>query len=130
MKGRSRRQQEAWRRLELILAVRSGELTVTDAARVLGISRKSYYQWENRGLAAMLAALENQDPGRPAQPGDPEKEQMHRRIRDLRQENHLLKQTLEIRALLGRLGPNRAAAGTVRGKKGGGKPKGRPPPKR
>jgi hypothetical protein len=29
------------------------------------VSRKTFYQWENKALAAMAGALEDKDPGRP-----------------------------------------------------------------
>jgi DNA-directed RNA polymerase specialized sigma24 family protein len=60
-------------RAEVILQVRSGRITATEAAHLLGISRKTYYQWEQRALSGMLAGLENRPPGRPltAKP-DPE----------------------------------------------------------
>jgi len=36
-----------------------------EAAKELGVSRKTYYQWEQRGLDAMLKALQEKEPGRP-----------------------------------------------------------------
>jgi DNA-binding XRE family transcriptional regulator len=40
----------AQRRAEIIVQVQSGQLTATEAARQLGVSRKTYYQWERRAL--------------------------------------------------------------------------------
>lgn len=40
-------------------------MSALEAARQLGISRKSYYKWERRGLAAMIEALGNREQGRP-----------------------------------------------------------------
>ena len=42
----------ARQRAQLIMQVRSGVLTAEAAARQLGISRKTYYKWERRALAA------------------------------------------------------------------------------
>jgi DNA-directed RNA polymerase specialized sigma24 family protein len=39
------------------MQVRSGLLSAQEAARQLGISRKTYYKWERRALAAMVEAL-------------------------------------------------------------------------
>lgn len=70
-------------RAALILEVRSGRLTATEAARQMGLSRKSYYQWEQRALEAMMEALEAQAPGRPKGTLDPEKEKLQRRVKEL-----------------------------------------------
>jgi transposase-like protein len=81
-------QEKARSKAAIIMAVRSKEITATEGARRLGISRKTYYQWENRGLQGMLQALEEQPPGRPENQTDPEKE-------TLQKENQKLKQELE-----------------------------------
>lgn len=52
--------------LESILQVRGGTLTALAAAQRLGFSRKTYYQWEDRALRGMLAALQPGHPGRPS----------------------------------------------------------------
>ena len=52
-------------RASIILQVRSGALSATAGAARLGISRKTYYEWEDRALQAMALALENHAPGRP-----------------------------------------------------------------
>ena len=54
--------------------MQAGQLTATAAAQQLGLSRKSYYQWEKRALAALLESQEEQPPGRPLKEADPEKE--------------------------------------------------------
>ena len=70
-------QEKARQRATIILKVRSGQITATQAAQELGISRQQYYQWEKRGLAAMLNALESQPSGRPKTPTtNPEKQAM------------------------------------------------------
>jgi len=55
---------------EVILKVRGGRMNASEAARALGISRKTYYKWERRGLAAMLEGLCERNSGRPASPVD------------------------------------------------------------
>ena len=76
----------ARRRAEVILKVRAGLLTATEAAKALGVSRKTYYQWENRGLQAMLEALSDRPTGRPAKETDPEKEALKRKVSNLEKE--------------------------------------------
>ena len=87
-------------RAAIILQVRSGALTVAEGAEHLGISRKTYYEWEDRALKAMALALENQAPGRPPVPVDAEKEELQRKIRDLEKKLVLAEQTIEVRDLL------------------------------
>jgi transposase len=67
----------AQQRAQLIMQVRRGLVSATEAARQLGISRKNYYKWERRGLAAMVEALGDRKPGRPSLQHGPEKEYPH-----------------------------------------------------
>ena len=48
----------ARQRAELIIQVRSGSLTAKAAAQQLGVSRKTYYKWEQRALEGILGALQ------------------------------------------------------------------------
>ena len=50
---------KARQRAEVIFKVRSGQMTATEGAQLLGISRQQYYQWEQRALQALLSAVEN-----------------------------------------------------------------------
>jgi transposase len=90
----------ARRRAELILKVRSGLMTATAAAAELGVSRKTYYEWENRGLSAMMAALEDRRTGRPRKTVDPEKEALKGQLKDLENRLEQTEQTLRIRQML------------------------------
>jgi hypothetical protein len=87
-------------RASIILQVRSGALTATEGAERLGISRKSYYEWEDRALQAMALALENHPPGRPSVPLDAEKEELQRKVRDLEKKLYLAEKTIEVKELL------------------------------
>jgi transposase len=91
---------KAQRRAELILQVRSGQMTATDAAQVLGISRQQYYEWERRALKALLTALEDQPTGRPKTPTDPEKEALQHRVQQLEQQVQLYEEKDQLRQLL------------------------------
>src|SRR5574341_1962230 len=90
----------ARQRAQLIMQARSGVLTAEAAARQLGISRKTYYKWERRALAAMVAALGNRGQGRPPQPRDPEKAALRRQTEALQTKLTVLEQTEQIRQLL------------------------------
>jgi transposase-like protein len=87
-------------RAALILQVRSGQLTVEQAARQLGISRQRYYQWEKRALAAMLSALEDQPKGRPKGESDPEKEMLQQRVTELEEQVQLFQEREQLRELI------------------------------
>jgi transposase len=90
----------ARQRAQLIMQVRSGVLSAQEAARQLGISRKTYYQWERRALAAMVEALGNREPGRPPRPLDPEKVALQRQTQELQAKLEVLEQTEQIRQRL------------------------------
>lgn len=65
---------EQWQRI--ILEVQAGRLNVTEAAAQMGVSRKTYYEKQERALTAMLQALKDRPTGRPVNPVDPEKEEL------------------------------------------------------
>lgn len=90
----------ARQRAQLIMQVRSGLLSAQKAARQLGISRKTYYKWERRALAAMVEALGNREQGRPPRPTDPEKEALQRQTEELQAKLQVLEQTARIRQAL------------------------------
>jgi len=87
-------------RASIILQVRSGALSATQGAERLGISRKTYYQWEDRALQAMALALENHLPGRPPLPLDAEKEELQKKVRELEKKLYLAEKTIEVKDLL------------------------------
>jgi hypothetical protein len=90
----------ARKRAEVIFAVRSGQITAEEGARRLGVSRKTYYEWENRALEAMTGALEDRASGRPATPKDEEKERLENEIAALQNELFVAKKTVEVRDML------------------------------
>ena len=87
----------ARKRVELIIQVQSGQITASEAARKLGISRKTYYKWEQRGLEALLGAVTDRSPGRPATPADPEKDAMEQSLSEMERQMRLAEQRAEIR---------------------------------
>ena len=90
----------ARKRALVILQVRSGALTATKGARLLGVSRKTYYEWEEKSLKAMALALENRPSGRPPVPVDQEKEALRERVRELEKKLDLAEKTIEVKELL------------------------------
>lgn len=94
-------QDLARQRAEIILQVRSGQLSATQAASQLGISRKSYYQWEQRAFKGMLEALETRSPGRPPAPQqDLETRRLRQQVEELENRLKLLTEVQQLRAML------------------------------
>jgi transposase len=84
----------------VILQVRSGVLTATEGAKRLGVSRKTYYEWEEKSLKAMALALENRSAGRPPVLVDEEKEGLRERVLELEKKLDLAEKTIEVKELL------------------------------
>ena len=93
-------QAQARKKAELILRVRAGLMTATEAARELGISRKTYYKWEQRGLAAMLEGLCERSSGRPPSASDGRSDQQQKKIRELEKELEQKRKAEELRRLV------------------------------
>src|SRR4030042_3186336 len=87
-------------RAMVILHVRSGALTAKEGAQLLGVSRKTYYEGEEKSLKAMALALENRPAGRPPVPIDEEKERLRERVRELEKKLNLAEKTIEVKELL------------------------------
>lgn len=96
--------------LKCILQVQTGLLTVTEAARQLGLSRKTYYEKEARFLQVALSSMVPRPTGRPATAAPTETER-------LRSENNQLRQQLEALELRIQLKERLARAETRAGKK-------------
>lgn len=107
----------ARKRAAVIFAVQAGQITAEDGARQLGVSRKTYYEWENRALQAMTGALENGTPGRPETPRDEEKERLQEKITELENELFVAKKTVEVRDMLHAYELHRAKKKASEGKK-------------
>jgi len=97
---RDKEQERARERALVMLRLRSGAMTAKQGAQALGVSRKTYYQWEERALKAMALALENHVAGRPCVSTDEEKESLRQRIRELEKKLDLAEKALEVKELL------------------------------
>lgn len=87
-----------WQRI--IMEVASGRLTATQAAEQMGVSRKTYYEKQERALTAMLEALKDRPTGRPGQPEDPDKEELLEELESSRKTQEVLVQKLRIQNVL------------------------------
>ena len=98
---REKERKLARERALVILQVRSGALTAREGAKRLGVSRKTYYEWEEKSLKAMALALENRPAGRPPAPMDEERERLQERIRELEKKLDLAEKAIQVKELLG-----------------------------
>lgn len=98
--SKSKDEERARQRAAVVFAVRSGQITVEEGARRLGVSRKTYYEWERRALQAMTEALEDRPPGRPNTPQDEEKQRLQEEITELQKKLFVAEKTVEVRDML------------------------------
>jgi len=87
-------------RTEMILKVRSGQMTAKAAAEALGVSRNTYYKWERKGLQAMLAAGQDEAAGRPSRQEAAEVKALRRKVKTLSAKLEEMAQTAELRLML------------------------------
>lgn len=87
-------------RAAVVFAVRSGQITAEEGARRLGVSRKTYYEWESRALQAMTEALQNRAAGRPTTLQDEEKKRLKQQVTDLQGKLFVAQKTQEVRDML------------------------------
>ena len=90
----------ARQRAELIIHVRSGKLTAKAAAQQLGVSRKTYYKWEQRALEGMVTALGERENGRPALERDAERERLREQVKALEEQLRNREQAMRIKEIL------------------------------
>ena len=86
--------------LLLIMRVEVGQLTASEAARQMGVSRKTFYQRAQRGLEGMAAALAPRPAGRPGNVRDTEKEALLTQLEQLQREKLELQRLIRVRELL------------------------------
>lgn len=96
---KSEADQKAKERMAVILMVRSGQITATEGAERLGMSRKTYYQWEKKALEGMLTSLLDGKTGRPKKATDPEKEGLNKEVKCLQQELAITQAKLRMMSL-------------------------------
>lgn len=87
-------------RAALILQVRSGRLSARAAAQQLGVSRKTYYQDEQRALQGMLQALQPGAPGRPRSRPNAELSRLRRQVAQLERDLLTTRQRAHLRLIV------------------------------
>jgi transposase len=87
----------------LILQVRAGQLTATEAARQMGVSRKTYYQWERRALRGLMQGLQPGQPGRPRAGPSPEVRRLRQKVKALEQQLETTEQVARLRQIVAQM---------------------------
>lgn len=87
-------------RYKLVVEVLAGVVSVSEAARRLGLSRVRFQSVMHRGLEGLLEGLRVKTPGRPERPSW-EKELREETLRLRRENEQLLKQAQRTERLLG-----------------------------
>lgn len=94
------------------MKVRCGLMTASQAADRLGVSRNTYYRWEQRGLTGLLTGVCNQKAGRPKKPD--QQLALEKQLADTLQEVEHLRQQLALKDLASKID---IGSGTNRPKK-------------
>ena len=90
-------QQTARLRAEMIMKVRCGLLTARQAADRMGVSRKTFYKWEQRGLNALLEHVTDQPPGRRSHPSDSRIQDLEKQLSRAHQQIELLNRKMALK---------------------------------
>ena len=99
--GKQLPENQARQRAEIIMKVRCGLMTATEAAHLLGVSRKTYYKWEQRGFTALLEGLQEQTGGRPEIPWQQRREaEVEKQLAQLQREKELLQKRMRLKDLV------------------------------
>ena len=82
------------------MKVRCGLLTARQAADRMGVSRKTFYKWEQRGLNALLDSVTDQPPGRRAHPSDDRRQILEKQLSEANREIELLNHKMALKDVL------------------------------
>ena len=84
----------------MIMKVRCGLLTARQAADRMGVSRKTFYKWEQRGISALLDGVTDQHPGRPPDPPDERCQILEKQLTEAQREIELLNRKMALKDVL------------------------------
>lgn len=94
---------ETKRRLRVILATVSGEMTVAQACEELSIGETRFFDLRRQALESALAGIEPGEPGRPAQTETPDAvkvKQLQKQLDDVKYELYTAKVKAELAAVM------------------------------
>ncbi len=79
------------------MKVRCGLMSATQAAAELGVSRKTYYKWERKGLAGLLESVCDRPAGRHPQGPKPRESLLGKQLEAMHRENEALRQRMALK---------------------------------
>ncbi len=79
------------------MKVRCGLMSATQAAAELGVSRKTYYKWERKGLTGLLESVGDRPAGRHRQGPDPRESLLEKQLEAMHRENEALRQRMALK---------------------------------
>ena len=97
---RTRRIFDPQQKITAVLSIWSERRTSAQAAERLGVSRKTFYKWEQRGLSALLDSVTDQPPGRPAHPPDDHRQWLEKQLNDANRQIDLLNRKMALKDVL------------------------------
>lgn len=97
--------ESARKRAQIIMKVNCGLMTATQAAKELNVSRKTYYKWEKKGLAALLGNVTDQKAGRPKAEQDPKQKDLEQKLAQALKETEVLRRKMELKDILADVKP-------------------------
>jgi transposase len=93
-------EKEAYLWMEKMIQVQAGNLTASEAASQLGVSRKTFYKHQGELLSVMLDKLTGLKNGRPQEEPDKKKEILLNRVDELEKQVDTLQCRLRIRQVI------------------------------
>ena len=66
----------------------------------MGVSRKTYYKWEQRGLSSLLDGVADQSPGRRANPSDEQRRDLQRQLSEAMTQIELLNHKMALKDVM------------------------------
>ena len=82
------------------MKVRCGLITASEAAKQLGVSRKTFYKWEQRGLNALLDHVTDQASGRRPNPSDDRCQSLEKQLAEANRQIDLLNHKMALKDVL------------------------------
>lgn len=99
MKNQNKRNLKAQERMKVFMKVQAGIITAAQGAQELGISRQAYYEWESRGMEALMTGMSDRPTGRPKTEPPTQVKKLEKKVGRLEEELFLQKKIIEINKL-------------------------------
>lgn len=91
VRGREGRVSPWWKRVQVVMKVQLGQMTVAEAAQELGVTPRHYYRLEEELVWAALGAVTPEKRGRKPREPEPPSAELVEKVEELEHERDLLK---------------------------------------